>query len=254
MSTTENGDPIAARKPKLVVSNDDAFLSSRARFRSARRVKIDELFGRDIPPKIAWSAEFDGFTVECRRRRYWKREATFEYASRNIMIRLLSRGQVCGVAEFVEWKSDGLADGDELFYELDGLSSEDSDTASTILSCWEDGNLPFDYGTVVRFDRLGIAAGPHVSRLALSSLRQAIDREFGKRGSVLILKAFPLEFEWEAKTSKQEKLLADRQRAMVRHYGARLGTRPLPGKLGEDGWLWMPLRYCPEPELTALGL
>jgi hypothetical protein len=59
--------------------------------------------------------------------------------------------------------------------------------------------------------------------------------------SILVMKAFPLEYEGQAPTgSPLTKALDSRQRAMVRYYERVFGVRRFPGRYGKDGWLWRP--------------
>ena len=234
---------------RLVVSKGASFLARRADYRPIRRTRVDELLSEPLEGKVVWTSSVMGLLVECRRKRYWKTEPEFSFHCRDVSIRILSGEHPCCVGTFVEWKGDGLADGEEFFYEADGLSQEDSDTASLLLSCWDDDELPFDYGTVVRFDRVVVDWEIDRPPLAFRALAAAIVKEFGSRGAAMILKAFPLEFEGVGATaSGNGRFLDSRQAAMKRHYRRQLGARPLPGLYGEEGWLWYPLRYCPEPQ------
>jgi hypothetical protein len=131
------------------------------------------------------------------------------------------------------------------------LSQEEYDASRVVSIYWSDGVSPFDYGTVVRFERLVISRKTN-SQAVWGLIAQVIAREFSRRGSLLLLKAFPLEFEnrlTEASPAAAHSKFDARRRAMQRHYSQRLKVRSLPGEFGYDGWMWRPLRYCPMPEL-----
>ncbi len=115
-------------------------------------------------------------------------------------------------------------------------------------SYWSDDTSPFLYGTVVRFERLVIRSG-HYSTQVWSLVSYLIDREFARRGSILMLKAFPLEYERQTTQAPRSvyKRLRRRKLAMERYYTYRLGTRSVPGPYGKDGWMWRPLRHCEPP-------
>jgi hypothetical protein len=55
-----------------------------------------------------------------------------------------------------------------------------------------------------------------------------------RRRCILVLKAFPLEYEGKGYPSG----FRLRQRAMIRHYRRLLGMAPFPGKPGREGWLY----------------
>jgi len=62
---------------------------------------------------------------------------------------------------------------------------------------------------------------------------------FNPVNSVLIMKAFPLEYEGEVPEGSDLKQALDRcMRAMIRHYRKIFDVRPFRGKYGKEGWLW----------------
>lgn len=72
--------------------------------------------------------------------------------------------------------------------------------------------------------------------VAANELIEAVDDY-----SILVMKAFPLEYEGQAPPgSSRSGALRSRQRAMVRYYQRIFGVRPFPGRDGGDGWLWRP--------------
>src|SRR5271156_3780475 len=145
---------------------------------------------------------------------------------------------------FREWSGPPVGFLEEFFEEADGLSQADHDTADIILSVWGEDRSPFDYGTVVRFERLAIRATTRSSEI-WAIIARLIEKEFAIRGSMLILKAFPLEFEGNGAA----KGLPKRTRAMVRYYQHRMRVQIVPGPYGVEGWMWRALRYCPLPPM-----
>jgi hypothetical protein len=62
---------------------------------------------------------------------------------------------------------------------------------------------------------------------------------FSPAHSVLIMKAFPLEYEGEVpEGSDLRQALDRRRRAMIRYYRKIFNVRPFRGKYGNEGWLW----------------
>ena len=158
------------------------------------------------------------------------------------------RGTALAGGHFREWSGPPAGFLEEFFEEADGLSQADHDTADIIQRV--SGRIPF----AVRLRHGGSFR---------SSCYQSHDALPGHLGAhrwpyregvcdtrlMLILKAFPLEFEGDNRTQRQRFLR--RARAMSRYYQSRLGVRVVPGPYGVDGWMWRPLRYCPEPPTRA---
>jgi hypothetical protein len=70
-----------------------------------------------------------------------------------------------------------------------------------------------------------------------------IRRRYQGRFSVMVMKAFPSEYEGEVEEgSPLERGFAARQKATERLHTRALGVRPLPGAYVADGWMWRPLR------------
>ncbi|MGI6854371.1 hypothetical protein [Mesorhizobium sp. 1B3] len=196
--------------------------------------------------RLAWSEATGDYVIECRRHRYWKMEPDCIFSKRNLELRLYKSGETCAVAEFVEWRSGGASLLDEFVDEADMDSQADYDMAIVMHGSWRWHEAPFDYGTVVRFERLAIDTRRDAGRLAWALIQAAITREFGRRGALMLLKAFPLEYEGEV-TPHRRPFFERRVRAMLRLYSRTLSAKPLPNEWGADGWMWRPLRYCPPP-------
>ena len=80
-----------------------------------------------------------------------------------------------------------------------------------------------------------------------------IRRRYEGRFSVLVLKAFPLEYEDAVREgSPFERGFASRRRAVQRLFARVLRVHPLPGDYGAEGWMWRPLRDgAPRPMRRA---
>ena len=215
--------------------------------RQRRREAVGSLTGGKPEGRLVWKDSCDGpYLIECRRQRFWKADERFIFKSRDIEWRLLSEHGVCAAAKFVEWRGSPEGGIDEFVSEADALSQADYDMAEAIRRSWQWYQFPFDYGTVIRFDRLAIDTLKDSQRLAWRYLSRALDHEFGIRGAVILLKAFPLEYESEVNNDRRVRF-DRRSAAMTRLYRSRLGARPLPNDWGEKGWMWIPLRSSIEP-------
>lgn len=139
----------------------------------------------------------------------------------------------------------------------DLLSQSSANMGAAVLHGWkaaerESGESPLNYGTIAVFERLGISGATASQSVAIWQLiDDLIGREFrsyrGKRprASVIVMKAFPLEY--EGKVTKQNHMaFVRRQAAMMRHYHRRMGAKPFDG--GEPGWMWIEINCPPKPK------
>lgn len=203
--------------------------------------------GKKPDGRVAWRDCFDGpYTVECRRRPFWKAEDSYLFQNRDVEWRILSAQGVCAAAKFVEWRGSPEGEIEEFVDEADALSQADYDMALSIGQSWDWTNFPFDYGTVVRFERLAIDTAKDTRRLAWSYIGRALHREFSRRAALMLLKAFPLEYEGEV-TDDNRAAFERRLAAMARLYQFRLGALPLPNSWGQRGWMWRPMRFDEQP-------
>lgn len=167
---------------------------------------------------------------------------------RDIVISIEHLGRLVGVANLKEWRLPVFCLPDDFWNTADDLSQEDTDVAELLGAFWEWHCWPPEYGTVVIFSRLAIDSSLDTGRKALGRLSEYLKMEFGRRASILLLKAFPLEFENSVGPEKDRQLMLQRRsQAMLRLYSVTLRVRPLPDQTFHPGWMWRPLRYCPAP-------
>jgi hypothetical protein len=114
------------------------------------------------------------------------------------------------------------------------------------------GLCPFDYGSVVSFERLRIErvtarqskAVWMLVHKVLSGIRRGADGVAG-----IVLKAFPLEYE-NTVTDENRDAFERRRQALMRLYRRQLGMATLPGWPGKDGWQWLSVN-CPLEPLAS---
>lgn len=218
------------------------------------RKKVLADLGKDRSSrKPSWFTEENAYRMECRRSRYERIDSGVEdgdnFRRREIRMSISIQNVVIAKALFVEWDSPGMVDPTSFIEEADALSYADYRLALAVARSWDMHEFPFDYGTIVSFERLTINSVADTDKRVWDLLNHAIEKEFKRRGSVLVLKAFPLEFENSVTTDAQKIAQGKRVDAMRRLYRQRLGVQTLPNDFGKEGWLWRPLRYCPEPGL-----
>jgi len=205
---------------------------------------VERELGTMVPEVPAsWSYTAHGMKLEVWRPRY-HRDRKDGFGFRTVQFRVSAEGGGLACGHFIEWSGSGSLE--EFFFEADGLSQSDHDTADIVQRVWGEDLSPFDYGTVVRFERLAIKATSHSSEI-WSLIHTVIGKEFARRGSMMVLKAFPLEF--ERPRAMGNKGFRRRASAMSRYYQRRLDVHIIPGPYGADGWMWRPLRYCPAPPI-----
>jgi len=154
-----------------------------------------------------------------------------------------------GAMRFEEWHPSPGLPGDEFVEAMDELSLASHNLSLVLADAWEMEELS-ESGPILEFSRLWVHPGHSKGSVWAPLVEALIRRRYEKRFSILVLKAFPLEYEDAmGKGSPLERgFAARRQKAMERLYARLLGVRPLPSDHGAEGWMWRPLREgapCP---------
>ncbi len=197
----------------------------------------------------SWSMEYETLTVRCRRSRYCTEDLD-PFKMRFVEFRFFQADQLVSVAALREWAlaEPALVDNALFVDAADSLSQTDYEMAEFVASVWDDDDHPLEYGHIVHFDRLSI---PRPHPWIWDALSSALTRQFAKRQSLLVVKAFPLEFEGRREDSSgtdntHHPAFVKRQAAMRRHYMSKLGVRNMSGD--GSGWMWRTVRG-PEPDV-----
>ena len=151
-------------------------------------------------------------------------------------------------AVFFEWDSSGFVNAVEFLDAADSNSQEDYEMAAAVGQCWSDGlEHPLDYGSIVVFHRLVI---PHPIPGFWETMRSAIKREFSRRAAMMILKAFPLEWEnrFQDPGAPRKDAFERRLKAMTKHYQRHLVVSPMPVSPSLGEWFWLPVRFDEDPQ------
>jgi hypothetical protein len=172
------------------------------------------------------------------------------YARRSVWIEIWYSRTLVGVADLTEWRLPTFPVPRDFWELADDISLEDSEFAEVVCSFWPDYEFPSDYGNLLNFVRLAIDTKRDRGRRALKMLGEFLDVEAKRRVSLMVLKAFPLEFESELPEEevRRHEQFAHRLRAMLRVYERDLGAKPIPDQATYPGFMWKELRYCPEPQ------
>jgi len=146
---------------------------------------------------------------------------------------------VVGALHFIEFDADALITAEEFFDTMDADAQADATLAEVLCGAWDDVvSDVLERGPVLDF-RLAWMSPKHARAALWANAADAlIDAEFGDH-SILVMKAFPLEYEGRApEGSAAHSGLIRRQAAMIRHYCRLFGVSRFPSWAGNDGWLW----------------
>jgi hypothetical protein len=191
-----------------------------------------------------------------------------DYNQRHVRFAIVSLDAALALAvgDFWEWGPRNEILGDEDFWMsldtfyyngTDVWSHASAQMGAAVRHGWraaerDSGQSPLDYGNVVLFNRLRISGATASQSVTIWKLiDDLIGREFrgyrGKRprASVIVMKAFPLEYEGKINNDNVV-AFESRQAAMMRHYSYRMGAKPFDG--GEPGWMWIEINCPLEPK------
>jgi hypothetical protein len=105
---------------------------------------------------------------------------------------------------------------------------------------WSDAvNDVLAYGPVLEF-RLAWMAPQHATTAVWATAAEALIKAEFDEHSILVMKAFPLEYEGldAPEGAPVYGGFISRQSAAIRYYRRLFGVDPFPGEWGADGWLW----------------
>jgi hypothetical protein len=212
--------------------------------------KAARAFGPDSRRKPTWSTSHDQLRLDYWRLRWCNdNDDGFRYRGHSFSVTACER--VVAGGRFEEWDCPPGCDltMDSFVLACDEHSQATYDMAEAVVASFcrtgnQTGSSPFDYGSIVLFDRLRIeAVSANESRVVWHLIKVVLSRVRRAGAAGVILKAFPLEYEGKV-TGDNRNAFELRQRAMLRHYSRHLGTRTLPGGPGRSGWQWLPMK-CP---------
>lgn len=158
---------------------------------------------------------------------------------RDLFCWIIAKKRRVGALNFVEFEPDVLISNDDFFDTMDADYHADAHLAEVLCTAWDEV-VPdvLDYGPVLEFRLAWVSPEYARSGLWAAAARALIEAEFDDH-SILVMKAFPLEYEGRAPIgAPAHKGLERRRAAMVRYYGRLFGVARFPGMFGDDGWLW----------------
>lgn len=159
-----------------------------------------------------------------------------EVRKRKLHCWLFADDQQAGALAIIEYKVEPFLGNFAFFEAMDSDSQHAMEIADAICSGWADAADVTDYGPIVEIDRLWISPR-YAKRGEWAGIVQELLRTVYRRRSLLVMKAFPLEYE-HLQSPEIEVALNRRMRAMARHYHRLFGVMPFPGERGDKGWLY----------------
>lgn len=202
--------------------------------------EVDPVFGDDCPRSFPKRLELvcadEALQLRLHRGRWYKLdEECPQLKRRQTSAKLFARGNHVGSFRMSEYELGALADGDEFYYLADCVSSSMAELAAVLRAHWEELHEITDYGKVVELERGWMSPRyPNGKWFAAAWLALA---ELAQDRSLLVLKAYPLEYEGNV-TEQNADALTRRQKALIRYYQSSLSVAPLPGATGQRGWMY----------------
>jgi hypothetical protein len=200
--------------------------------------------------KPNWSAEQNGLIGRAWVGRFWKLvDADYQFQKRDVFFLIEKYGRRLAGGTLTVWRAtyDEHGCGWDLrdFIERADMSSQSNyDTAVAVARIWGTDDQrrwwtdePFCFGDLCSFDRLLIHTNSSLDVESVWQIIGALLKRIGRRCAVMVLKAFPLDYEGKV-TEETQLAFARRQRALTRLYHRRLQAEPVPHKeLAEAGWM-----------------
>ncbi len=149
------------------------------------------------------------------------------------------------------WDTNGIPDNQEFFDEMDTYSMASAELASVIIDCWDVLEI-FPYGAIVDITNGWVTPRNRIPGILTDAVNILIDQHINEEKALMILKAYPLEYEGRVPVGDRERKLAftRRQTVLMDYYEKVLGVSRLPGLYGREGWMWKPLVQVLEPHFV----
>jgi hypothetical protein len=175
------------------------------------------------------------------RKSRWRQMDMGYVRQRDLFCWINFKNQHVGALHFVEFQPNPFIDNEDFFLTMDADYHQDAHLAELLCDVWSDVVKDvLGYGPVLEF-RLAWMAPQHATAAVWATAAEALIKVEFDEHSILVMKAFPLEY--EARLEKPEDSAADdgfprRQAAMIRYYTRLFGVDRFPGEWAAEGWLW----------------
>lgn len=215
--------------------------------------QIETEFGYQIATntrKPNWNAEQNGLIGRAWIGRFSKLiDTDYQFRKRDVFFLIEKDGQQLAAGALTTWRASydeyGCDCDLRAFIERADMSTQSNyDTAVAVARIWGTDDQrrwwtdePFCFGDLCSFDRLVIHPNSSADVESVWQIIDALLQHIRRRCAVMVLKAFPIEY--EGKVTKETQLaFARRQLALIRLYHRRLRAELVPHKeLAEAGWM-----------------
>ncbi|ANW02708.1 hypothetical protein [Bradyrhizobium icense] len=200
--------------------------------------------------KHNWSVERGGLIGRAWIERFCDpKDADYHFQDRKVFFVIERGDRRIAAGTLTIWR--GIYDEDGDGWDLEGFvrrgdinSQSEYDMAVAVAKVWgsdDEENWwtddPFCYGHLCSFDRLVINAKTSADVEAAWQIIDALLKRVRRGMAVMVLKAFPLDYEGGV-TAENQPAFERRQRALMRLYQRRIGFEPVPHKaLADEGWM-----------------
>jgi hypothetical protein len=218
-----------------------------------RRNNVDPVFGkRRFRTSATLSIAHPTQRLELRySRSRWQRDPDLPVVQQRVVkAQLHVDGEHAGSFLLNELRPKPFIDKRRFFEWADAMSSELSELAEVICRHWEEVFDVTDSGTVLELAR--VWTHPAFSGEGRFALAANTLIGLSAEWSLLVLKAFPLEYEGQVSDGNAD-AYTRRKAAMMRHYRSTLGVTQFPGDAGDEGWMYLirPDLFIPRPQICT---
>jgi hypothetical protein len=176
-------------------------------------------------------------------------EPAYPFDRRNVFLLVENRSRPVAAGDLTVWRGRYDEDGggwdlEDFVDAADTLSNSIYEMAKVVAWTWGGADrrhwwtdAPFCFGDLCSFDRFLIDVETFAESLAVWTIVDALLKRIRRSVAVMILKAFPLEYEGKVNDANRRPFLR-RTQALIRLYRYRLKVEPLPQRgLAEVGWM-----------------
>jgi hypothetical protein len=187
-------------------------------------------------------------------------QANYNFEDRDVFFVIERDDRLVATGKLIIWRrvyhEDGYGGNLEGFVRRgDENSHSEHETAVAVARVWgtddEDNwwtDNSFCYGDLCSFDRLVIDAKTSADVDAAWQIIAALLTRIRRGIAVVVLKAFPLDYEGKV-TAENRPALDRRRRALIRLYQRRIGFELVPHKaLADEGWMLRMLNAAARPD------
>jgi hypothetical protein len=235
----------------------------------SRGAGVEDQFSYEIAVytrKPNWHAEKNGLIARAWIGRFSKlADTAYRFQKRDVFFVLERDGRRLAAGTLTIWratyKEHGFLPDLNEFVERADISSQTCyETALATARIWGGDDQrrwwtdePFCDGDLASFDRLLIDANTSAEVESAWELIHALLKRIRRGLAVMLLKAFPLEYEGKV-TEESRPAFARRQRALIRLYRRRLSVEPAPREaLAKEGWMLRLLKDGARPSDEPRG-